>query len=69
MAKRRPRQVIARYAAGRYRGLGSGTHGGLCGVQVVGPSGLYAEDVLQVNTMQRGVGSMRTRSMRTPRPE
>jgi len=50
MANRRPRKVIERYAAGRSRGLESGTHGDLCRVQVVGPSGLYAEDVLRADT-------------------
>jgi hypothetical protein len=50
LARRCAREVIERYAAGRSRGLESGTHGDLCSVQVVGPSGLYAEDVLRVGT-------------------
>jgi hypothetical protein len=46
MVNRRPREVIERYAVGRYRLLESGTHGDLCRLQVVGPSGVHAEDVL-----------------------
>lgn len=52
MGNRRPRKVIERHTAGRYRGLESGTHGDLCRVQVVGLSGLYAEDVLREKSGQ-----------------